>query len=156
MSNVDVVRRFYEEMNNGRKLDIASEIMTPDHQYHDPNSPAAVGPDSMAEIVRVYQTSVDGHWGIQEIIDAGDYVTVRWIGTGTHIGEINGIQPSGRKVEVDAISIHRMQDGKIAENWTVWDTLRFLRQLGVIPDVAGAAADEVSIEGSATVPTRAG
>jgi predicted ester cyclase len=45
----------------------------------------------------------------------------------------NDIAPTGNKVEVDAISIHRVQDGKIAETWQVWDTLGFLQQLGVVP-----------------------
>lgn len=60
-------------------------------------------------------------------------MVVRWTGSGTHIGEVNGIAPTGEKVEVDAISIHRMAGGKIAETWEVWDTLGFLQQLGAIP-----------------------
>jgi predicted ester cyclase len=46
---------------------------------------------------------------------------------------VNGIPPTGNAVRVDAISIHRMEDGKIAETWEVWDTLGFLQQLGVVP-----------------------
>jgi predicted ester cyclase len=46
---------------------------------------------------------------------------------------LNGIAPTGRKIDVSAISIHRMEGGKIAETWEVWDTLGFLQQLGVIP-----------------------
>ena len=33
--------------------------------------------------------------------------------------------------DIEAISIHRMEGGKIAETWQVWDTLSFLQQLGV-------------------------
>jgi hypothetical protein len=36
---------------------------------------------------------------------------------------------------VDAIAIHRMRGGKIAETWEVWDTLGFLQQIGVVPKV---------------------
>jgi predicted ester cyclase len=45
----------------------------------------------------------------------------------------HGIAPTGNSLRVDAISIHRMQDRKIAETWEVWDTLGFLQQLGVVP-----------------------
>jgi steroid delta-isomerase-like uncharacterized protein len=114
--------------------------MTPGHQYHDPNVPAGVGPAAMAEVIGTYQTGVDGFWEVQDLVASGDRVVARWIGRGTHIGELNGMPPTGRKVEVDAISIHRMENGKIAENWTVWDTLGFLRQLGVIPEPAAAPA----------------
>ena len=128
-----VVRRFYEEMNNGRRNELASELFTADHVMHDPQVPTGVGPAGMAETVAVYQVGVDGHWGIEEMFSAGDRVVVRWTGSGTHVGEVNGIPPTGNKIRVDAITIHRMSDGKIAETWEVWDTLGFLQQLGVVP-----------------------
>ena len=58
---------------------------------------------------------------------------MRWTGTGEHVAELNGIPPTGKKIDVSAISIHRMSAGKIAETWEVWDTLGFLQQLGVVP-----------------------
>jgi steroid delta-isomerase-like uncharacterized protein len=87
----------------------------------------------MADVVSVYQEGVNGHWQIEEIFSSGDRVVVRWTGSGTHVGEVNGIPPTGKSVRVDAITIHRMQSGKIAETWEVWDTLGFLQQLGVVP-----------------------
>ena len=128
-----VVRRFYEQMNNERKNDLAAELFTDDHTMHDPQVPCGVGPAAMAEVVAVYQNGVDGHWQIEELFSAGDRVVVRWTGSGTHVGEVNGIPPTGKAIEVDAIAIHRVRDGKIAETWEVWDTLGFLQQLGVVP-----------------------
>ena len=89
----------------------------------------------MAEVVSVYQNGVDGHWNIEEIFSAGDKVVTRWTGSGTHVGDVNGIPPSGKNIRVDAIAIHRMRGGKIAETWEVWDTLGFLQQIGVVPKV---------------------
>ncbi|MDT7658954.1 MAG: hypothetical protein QOF38_3669 [Pseudonocardiales bacterium] len=132
-SDEAVVRRFYEEMNNGRKNDLAEELFTADHVMHDPQVPTGPGPQGAVDAVRPYQEGVDGHWAIEEIFSAGDRVVVRWTGTGTHVAEINGIAPTGNSLRVDAISIHRMQDRKIAETWEVWDTLGFLQQLGVVP-----------------------
>jgi ketosteroid isomerase-like protein len=81
----------------------------------------------------VYQQGVEGHWQIEEIFSTGDRVVVRWTGSGTHVAEVNGIPPTGKPIRVDAISVHRMVDGKIAETWEVWDTLGFLQQIGVVP-----------------------
>ena len=131
--NEAVVRRFYEEMNNDRKNELAPELYTADHQFHDPQVPAGDGPQAVADVVSVYQTGVEGHWQIDDIFSADDKVVVRWTGSGTHSGEVNGIPPTGKKISVDAISIHRCKDGKIAETWEVWDTLGFLQQLGVVP-----------------------
>jgi steroid delta-isomerase-like uncharacterized protein len=132
-SDEAVVRRFYEQMNNDRKLELAPELFTADHVMHDPQIPGGPGPDAMAATVRVYQEGVDGHWQIEEQFSAGDRVVVRWTGSGTHNGEVNGIPPTGKAISVDAIAIHRMRDGKIAETWEVWDTLGFLQQIGVVP-----------------------
>jgi steroid delta-isomerase-like uncharacterized protein len=128
-----VVRRFYEEMNNGRKNELAPELFTPDHVMHDPQVPAGKGPQGMVEVISAYQDGVEGHWEIEEIFSTGDRVVVRWTGSGKHVGEINGVPATGKAVRVDAISIHRMGDSKIAETWEVWDTLTFLQQIGVVP-----------------------
>jgi steroid delta-isomerase-like uncharacterized protein len=128
-----VVRRFFEEMCNGRKNELAPELFAADHTFHDPQVPAAQGPQGMADAVSAYQNGVNGHWEIQELFSAGDRVVVRWVGSGTHVGDMNGIPPTGKSVRVEAISIHRVRDGKIAETWEVWDTLGFLQQLGVVP-----------------------
>jgi steroid delta-isomerase-like uncharacterized protein len=135
MSSSDevVVRRFFEEMCNERKNDLASELFTADHQFHDPQIAAENGPAGVAAAVSVYQEGVDGHWTIEDLFSAGDRVVVRWTGSGTHVGEVSGIPPTGKPIRVDVISIHRMADGKIAETWEVWDTLGFLQQLGVVP-----------------------
>ena len=132
-ANEAVVRRFYEEMNNGRKNELAPELFTADHRFHDPQVPTADGPQGVADTVAVYQEGVDGHWEIEDIFSSGDRVAVRWIGSGTHVGEVNGIPATGSAIRVDALTIHRLEGGKIAETWEVWDTLGFLQQLGVVP-----------------------
>jgi SnoaL-like polyketide cyclase len=60
---------------------------------------------------------VNGHREIDDIFSADDKVVVRWTGTGEHVAELNGIPPTGRKIDVSAISIHRMNAGTIAETW---------------------------------------
>jgi predicted ester cyclase len=131
--NEATVRRFYEQMCNERKNELAPDLFTRNHQMHDPQVPTDPGPAGMVETVTTYQEGVDGHWGIEDIFSTDDKVVVRWTGTGTHNGEVNGIAPTGRKIKVDAITIHRMQGNQIAETWEVWDTLGFLQQLGVAP-----------------------
>ena len=131
--NEAAVRRFYEQMCNERKNELAPELFTADHKMHDPQVPTPDGPGGMAATVATYQDGVEGHWGIEELFSADDRVVVRWTGTGTHTGTVNGIPPTGKSVRVDAITIHRMAGGKIAETWEVWDTLGFLQQLGVVP-----------------------
>lgn len=129
-----VVRRFYEQMNNERKNDLAAELFTEDDHLHDPQITTPDGPAGVVASTSVYQDGADGHWAINEIFSAGDRVVVRWTGSGKHVGDINGIPASGRAIgPVECIAIHRMADGRIAETWEVWDTLGPLQQIGAVP-----------------------
>ncbi len=129
-----VVRRYYAQMATERKNELAGELFTDDHKFHDPQVPAADGPAGVVGALSAYQTGVDGRWTVNEIFSADDRVVVRWTGSGKHIGEVNGIPATGRDVgPVECIAIHRMAGGKIAETWEVWDTLGFLQQIGVVP-----------------------
>jgi len=135
-ANEAVVRRFFEEFCNGRRAEIAEEIIAPDYVSHGPQAPPAHNPDELVARVGLYQQAVDGHWDVQEIISTGDRVIARWIGRGTHRGELMGIDPTGKPISVEAISMFRIADGKIAEEWTVWDALGLLQQVGAVPATA--------------------
>ena len=132
--NKAVVRRFFDELANGRRAELADELLTPDSAYIDPQIPNVVGPKAIVQTFAVFQVGVEGHWGVDEVLAAeDDRVVARWTGTGRHTGEVMGIPPTGNAVNVSAISLFRLEDGKIAEHRIVWDTLSFLRQVGVVP-----------------------
>jgi steroid delta-isomerase-like uncharacterized protein len=140
-TNRVLARRFFEELCNGRNLALADELLTPDHVYHDPQIPNVRGAWAAADTVAVYQNSLEGHWEVHEIFAAeNDRVVARWTGTGKHVGELNGIPPTGRSVRASALSLFRVENGKLAEHWCVWDTLGMLQQLGVVPDPSGVQA----------------
>jgi steroid delta-isomerase-like uncharacterized protein len=134
--NEQLVRRFFEELCNGRRAELAEQLIAADYVSHGPQAPPAEGPDGVLARVGVYQDALDGHWDVQEIISSGDQVITRWTGSGTHRGELMGIAPTDRQVSVEAITIHRVAGGKIAEEWTVWDALGLLQQVGAVPPPA--------------------
>jgi steroid delta-isomerase-like uncharacterized protein len=131
--NEALVRRFFEDFCNGRRSEVADEIIAPDYVSHGPQAPPAEGPDGVRARVGLYQDSVDGHWNVVEMFSSDDRVVARWTGTGNHRGELMGLAATGKPIDVDAISIFRIADGKIAEEWTVWDALGLLQQVGAVP-----------------------
>jgi steroid delta-isomerase-like uncharacterized protein len=131
--NEELVRRFFEEFCNGRRADVADEIVASDFVSHGPQAPPAEGPDGVKARVGLYQESVDGHWNVKEVFSSGDRVVALWTGTGTHQGELMGVPPTGKSIDVEAISVFRIADGQIAEEWTVWDALGLLQQVGAVP-----------------------
>ena len=90
-ANQALVRRFFDEICNQRKLEVADEIFSADHKYHDPSNPFIVpGPEGMKRLVSAYQRAFTvSHWEIEEMIDAGDQVVTRWTGSGTTPGRFN-------------------------------------------------------------------
>jgi predicted ester cyclase len=59
---------------------------------------------------------------VEDIIAEGDRVAARVTMRGTHLGEFDGIAPTGKRVEVRAIDIYRITDGKIVEHWAMATT----------------------------------
>ena len=66
---------------------------------------------------------------VDEIIEEGDRVAVRFTATGTQRGPFVGIAPTGRKVTVKEASFYRVMDGKIVEQWGMPDVNGMLTQL---------------------------
>jgi predicted ester cyclase len=59
---------------------------------------------------------------------------VRWTTSGTHQGQTEAFgPPTGNRMEIMGITVQRFEDGKIAEGWTVADTLGQMQQLGMAP-----------------------
>ena len=65
--NEVVVRRYYEDMCNGRQNDLADELFADDHEYHDPAIPGADGPEPMVKMVGVFQDGIEGQWDVHDL-----------------------------------------------------------------------------------------
>jgi predicted ester cyclase len=52
---------------------------------------------------------------------------------GTHTGRFFGIPPTGKKVTINHLEIHRFKDGKIIEAWHLEDIFGTMRQVGALP-----------------------
>jgi predicted ester cyclase len=70
---------------------------------------------------------------IEDQVAEGDKVVTRLRARATFTGEILGIPPHGKVVEITGIMIHRLAGGKLVEHWANADLLSFLQQLGALP-----------------------
>ena len=133
MAGVQLAQRFFDAAN-ARDWDAIAAIHTADHAYHDPQgAKPAPGGRAMADHLKFYVDALEGHWHVQQIVDAGEHVTVRWSGSGRHANDLIGVPATGREFSVDAVSLMRVRDGLIAEHWCVWDTAGLMQQIGVLP-----------------------
>jgi len=79
-------------------------------------------------------------WEIHDVIGEGDTVAVHCTYHGTHVGDLMGLPPTGRRVAFQYVHFLRFRDGKAVEHWSVRDDLTLMRQLGVVPDRPAATA----------------
>ena len=70
---------------------------------------------------------------VEDLVAEGDKVVARWSSRGTHDGDFMGVPPTGRTVTTTGITIFRLEDGKIVEEWSESDMLGMLQQVGAIP-----------------------
>jgi steroid delta-isomerase-like uncharacterized protein len=140
--NIETSRRGLEEAFNAGNLDVIDEISSDDFVSHDPLAGEQDTEASKQQVASYREAFPDIEITIEEIFAAGDKVVMRWSGLGTFKNPLMGMQPTGEKgAPVHGITIDRFgDDGKIAESWTQWDTMTFMRNIGVVPEGAAAGA----------------
>jgi predicted ester cyclase len=133
-SNKALIRRFYEEIDKGN-LDAMDDLVAENYVNHDPPPfpGLAAGRAGLKQAFLMFQKATPGRHVIEDQIAEGDKVMTRLRGVGKHEGELAGIAPTGNDLDVKAVAIHRIADGKIVEHWSAVDSATMLAQLGVIP-----------------------
>jgi steroid delta-isomerase-like uncharacterized protein len=136
----EIVRRVIEGVWTDET--VVDELVSDEYVGHDPAMPQPIrGRQGTKDNYRQYSDAFQGaHISVQEQIAEGDTVATRWEARGTHTGEMMGIPPTGREIVVTGQTISKLRDGKVTEEWTNWDTLGMLQQIGAIPTGAPAPA----------------
>ena len=70
---------------------------------------------------------------IEEMFVKGDKIVSRFTITGTNAGPLGELPPTDKKMSISGIGISRVVNGKIAEEWIVYNVLDMLQQLGFTP-----------------------
>lgn len=131
--NKALIRRFFQELDDGN-FDALDELVAEDFVDHDPPPFPGLAPGrtGLRQAAEMFWKATPGHHVIEDQIAEGDRVVTVLRGVGKHEGEMAGIPPSGNDLDVKAITIYRVADGKIAEHWSTTDSAALLAQLGVI------------------------
>jgi steroid delta-isomerase-like uncharacterized protein len=133
--NKDLVRRGWEEIPNQRNLDALEEFYAADAVWHEPDQELQ-GLEEIRQYVDLYFGAFpDVNFTVEDVIAEGDKVVTRWTVRGTHQGETEEFgPPTGRQIELEGLTLHRLEGGRIVEEWERFDNLSFLQQLGLAPE----------------------
>ena len=130
--NKAIARRGFEEILSQGHFELAEQLYAKDFVNHGIHRDATLQEDQTA-LKGWHEAFSDIVIAPEKLIAEGDLVTVYWIARGTNTGTGNGLPATGKKAELAGITIWRIVDGKIKEEWSAFDQLSLMQQLGLLP-----------------------
>jgi steroid delta-isomerase-like uncharacterized protein len=131
MSPSDIVREYHECWNR-RDWERSRSLMHPQYSYTGGDGQEQRGPEAGLAVGQMFATAFpDGRIDIKSLRSDGDFVTVEFIGTGTHKGDLMGVAPTNKKVSIPVCDIFEVRDGKIYREREYMDMMHIMTQLGV-------------------------
>ena len=133
-ANIKMYSRVWDDIINKGKLNEFNETnFTKSITMHaSPND--IIGIDSARVYYANYLTGFSNiTFTIKDVFGMGNKLVKHWNFKGTHTGVFFGIKATGKKVDIDGVTLVRMENGKIAEERDFLDNLEFMQQLGLIP-----------------------
>ena len=137
-ANKALINRFSEAINAG-EWDALDGMLTDNFQRHCQATPEVniKSREEFKELQRSFQEGFpDQRVSIETMIAEGDKVAALGTYSGTHLGPMGDIPPTGKWGEVRMMTLFRIEGGRIAELWVEWDNVAFLTQLGLFPPPA--------------------
>ncbi len=126
--NKAVAARVFDEIFNQGKFQVADEIYASDFVNHGLHKNFDLQADQAA-VHAEKKAFPDLKITVDRMVAEGDLVTVVWIFRGTNTAAGYGLPPTGARIELRGITVWRIVDGKIREEWTSFDELQAARQL---------------------------
>lgn len=149
---VELIRHVFEKINL-RNVDALHEHWAEDVLVQFPIVTCRNRDEVRSYFASLFAAVPDLHIDVVNIAGGGNTVLVRWHLTGTFSGAPwMGIEPTGSHLEIDGADCFIVRDGKIAENFVVYDQLRFARQIELLPP-EGSLVDRMLLK-SFNVRTR--
>ena len=143
--NIAAQERFAEAVNTGN-FEIFDEVVAEDAVDHDPAPDQGRGPEGFKTFFGMMRNAFPDLEVTPEHMTATDEdVALAYTVTGTHQGEFQGVEPTGKSISVRGCQIGRFEDGKLAERWGSSDELGILQQLDAV-EIQGGEEDKGLID----------
>ena len=139
--NKALAKRAFEELLSGGRFELAEQLYAKDFVNHGIHRDISLQEDQTA-LKGWHEAFPDLSIVPAKLIADGDLVAVYWIARGTNTGTGNGLPATGKKAEQAGITIWRIVDGKIKEEWSAFDQLSLMQQLGLLPNQKPTGASD--------------
>ena len=137
-ANIQLVRKHHEEVWSKGNLAVADKIYSSEIVRHSADQPDTQGRDPYKQFMMGTRGAFpDWKETVENVIASGDLVATKLTIAGTMTGKLQGpegtLPPTGKRLEVPCAAFFRIAEGKIAEIWVYYDSVPFLKALGVLP-----------------------
>jgi steroid delta-isomerase-like uncharacterized protein len=123
------------EIVNQRNPDLIEEFYPPEFVWHEPDQDIRGYEQAKQFVSSFFEAFPDITISVDDVIAEGDQAVTRYTIGGTHRGETEEFgPPTEKQMELEGITIHRFEEGKIVEEWERYDNLSVLQQLGLAPE----------------------
>ena len=134
--NEVLARRWFQEVWNERRLEVADEILCESCAATDLHSGADRSREETKQLcARLVQAIPDITLTVEEGLADDDRVALRWRARGSAAGPAGPVP-----VDISGLSLAHVEDGRVTRIWDAWDKLGMLQQLGHIPRELDPAA----------------
>ena len=139
--NKALAKRAFDELLSKGRFEVAEQLYAKDFVNHGIHRDISLEEDQAA-LRGWHQAFSDLSIVPEKLIAEGDMVAVYWIARGTNTGAGNGLPATGKKVEQSGITIWRIVNGKIKEEWSAFDQLSMMKQLGLLNQKGSGGVSE--------------
>jgi steroid delta-isomerase-like uncharacterized protein len=131
-ANGTVVRRLITEAWTGQNVGLVDELVAEEYLEHAPFG-EVVGREGYRDGIAMFRAAfADIALTVHDLIEQNDRVAARFTFRARHEGEFFGAPASNADVSMDGITIARLDDGRVIEEWLSVDMLRLMRQIGAV------------------------
>jgi predicted ester cyclase len=134
-----LIARFYRGVIGNGDLSLIDELTADDFVDHEEGLPGQPpGKEGVKYFVNAMREAFPDIVPIEvsPMLADGDLEAARTVLRGTHRGQLMGVEPTQKTVEIESIDIVRVVDGKVAEHWGITDTAGLMMQIGAMPQPA--------------------
>lgn len=130
--NKALVLQFYKAFDE-RKMDQALEFLAPNFVAHLAGVPEPLDEEGFKQFgMSFYLAFSQGQHIFDEVVVTDNKVVTCGTFTARHLGEFQGLPPTGKQIRLSIMHIDRVENGKIVEHWGQGDALGLMQQLGII------------------------
>ena len=130
--NLALARNAFTQIYGEGKVALVDQLYADD--FVDDSPGGGKGRDLIKQAVTGFHKAFpDLRIEIEDAFAVDDKVVLRYTAHGTQMGPYYDVPPSGKAVAVRGITIFQIVNGKIKTEWTEYDRLGAMRQIGAIP-----------------------